>query len=102
MPTYGKARDKTIEALRECAPFFRRGFAMRGIQGAVTEFGKMDAEDKELYLSEARNNDVMYTVVSYGTPIAWVLRNGTVVMPEAGYSATTKQHKALCRTYLAR
>ncbi len=102
MATYGKAREATIKALRECTPFARKGFAMKGIQGAVTHFGKMDAEDKELYLSEARNNDVMYTVVSYSTPIAWVLRDGTVVMPEAGYSNTTKKHKSLCAGYLAK
>lgn len=102
MPTHGKTRDMTIEALRECKPFDRKGFSMKGIQGAVTHFGKMDPEDIESYEYHARVNDVLYTVVSYATPIAWVLRNGTVVMPEAGYSNTTKQHKALCRVYLAK
>ncbi len=102
MATYGKARENTIAALRECSPFARKGFGMKGIQGAVSSFGRLDEAHVKAYKWYAQVNDVMFTVVSYATPIAWVLRNGTVVIPGDSYSRTTATHQGLCRTYLAR
>lgn len=37
--------------------------------------------------------DAVYVVISYGTPIAWVRPDGTKVLPDIGYSATTGQHQ---------
>lgn len=102
MPTHGKAREATISALRKLTPFARKGYSMSAVQGAVTHFGKMDAEDIEAYQYHARVNDVMYTVLSYATPIAWVLRNGMVVIPDTKYSVTTTNQQNLCKVYLAK
>ena len=40
-------------------------------------------------------------VYSYATPIAWVLDDGSVVIPEHSYSTTTSHHQGLARMYLA-
>jgi len=102
MATYGKAREITIKALRNLTPFARKGFGMSAVQGAVTHFGELDDKHVKAYTWHAQVNDVMFTVLSYRTPIAWVLRNGTVVIPEDRYSRTTSNHQGMCRTYLAK
>lgn len=102
MATYGKAREITVDALRNLTPFARKGFGMTAVQGAVTHFGRLDPVHVKAYTWHAQVNDVMFTVLSYATPIAWVLRNGTVVIPEDTYSRTTSSHQSLCRSYLAR
>jgi hypothetical protein len=38
-------------------------------------------------------NTAHYVVWSYDTPIAWVRTDGTRVLPDVGYSATTGQHQ---------
>ncbi len=44
---------------------------------------------------------VQYTVYSYFTPVAWVLADGTVVVPDAVYfSKTTRRHRNLAREAL--
>lgn len=37
--------------------------------------------------------DAVYVVISYGTPIGWILPDGTKVLPDVGYSPTTAQHQ---------
>lgn len=36
-----------------------------------------------------------YAVYSYGTPIAWLTENGTAVIPDVKYSATTGKHQGI-------
>jgi hypothetical protein len=96
MATHGKARDLTIDALRNRKAFKRAGFAMQGIEGKASSTGRLDAE----YVKAYQDADVAYTVVSYATPIAWVTSDGKIVIPEDRYSPTTSNHQGLCRVYL--
>lgn len=98
MPTHGKARETTIGYLRNLTPFQRKGYAMSGVEGKWNGTGRLSGDDLSAYYAA---ENVKYTVLSYGTPIAWVTSDATVI-PETTYSRTTSQHQGLCRTYLNR
>jgi hypothetical protein len=100
MATHGRARQLTIAALNNKTPFARSGFAMKGVEGAVSSTGEMPKEHAETYKMHASNNDIAYTVLSYVTPIAYVTRYGDVIVPDYKYSRTTSHHQGLCRVYL--
>jgi hypothetical protein len=43
---------------------------------------------------------ISYVVYSYATPIAWVLKNGEVIVPAVRYSVTTSRHQGVvCRGF---
>jgi len=96
MATHGEARENTIRALRTLTPFNRNGFNMTGIEGKVDVMGRLNPE----HIARYNADDVIYTVKSYATPIAWVTRGGLVRVPEQSYSNTTTHHQSLCRVYL--
>ena len=96
MATHGAARDRTILNLRTLNPFQRRGFAMSLIAGKFNGTGRLQGDTLAAYMSA----DVTHTVLSYGTPIAWVNTDGTVTVPEDKYSVTTTHHQNLCKVYL--
>lgn len=96
MPTHGAARKATIDALSKREPFQRKGFAMSAYEGKFNGTGRLTGDALAIY-SGAQN--VTYTVLSYGTPIAWVA-DGELCIPVVSYSVTTTQHQNLCRTYL--
>lgn len=98
MASHGRARRDTERALENRTPFRRSGFAMSAIEGAVSDTGRMPEEFAQEY-NDARDK-IVFTVLSYFTPIAWVLIDGTVVVPRHRYSQTTSQHQSACRTYL--
>lgn len=100
MPTHGRARQLTINALQNREAFKRSGYAMQGIAGAAYETGRMPAEDAREYNNHANAGEVVYTVLSYATPIAYVTKDGAVRVPDARYSVTTTQHQGMCRVYL--
>lgn len=78
---------------------FRDSSALSAVLGKVGGFastGRLSMEWAERY----GLSDVTYTVVSYGTPIAWVLSDGAVVIPTESYSLTTTQHQAAARRAL--
>lgn len=100
MATHGRARDITIDALSNRKCFKRAGFAMSAVDGCSMTLGKLPEEYQSAYRLAVRENDLVYTVKSYDTPIAWVHRDGTVVIPAVKYSNTTTNHQHLCHTYL--
>jgi len=100
MATHGRARQLTIAALESKTAFKRSGFAMKGVEGAVSSTGHMPAEDAREYNNFANADEIVYTVVSYATPIAYVTKDGAVRVPDARYSVTTTTHQGMCRTYL--
>lgn len=100
MPTHGRARDLTIAALRDLKPFKRSGYSMSGVEGAVSDTGRLPKEHADAYNAAAKDNSLLYTVKSYATPIAWVLRDGAVVVPNVKYSNTTTNQQNLCAVYL--
>jgi hypothetical protein len=98
MATHGKAREVTINALSNLKPFKRSGFAMKGIEGAVDTLGRLSNDMRALYKADSDN--IKYTVVSYSTPIAWVLNDDSVRIPDDKYSVATTQHQGMCKVYL--
>lgn len=96
MATHGAAREDTIRDLRALKPFSRSGFAMRGVEGKGSDTGRLEGD----HLAAYKAADIVYTVYSYATPIAWVKKGGMIVVPSVSYSPTTSHHQGLCRTYL--
>lgn len=88
--SHGQAADRTTEALRAHQPFRRSGYNMTGEEGMrLMDLGMLPADWQAVY----RNDRPVYTVLSYRTPIAWVARNGNLVIPDVKYSPTTTQHQ---------
>lgn len=58
---------------------------------------RLPAEWADEYLGAVRNGLIAFTVYSYGTPIAWRLKDGMRVVPDVRYSATTGRHQAIAR-----
>lgn len=100
MATHGKARTSTIRALGNREPFKRHGFNMWASEGATMLQGRLPEAYWEQYSVLAKNGSIAYTVLSYGTPIAWVTLGGTVIIPDVKYSVTTTHHQSLCKVYL--
>jgi len=97
MASHGAAYDQTILDLENCTPFQRRGYGLSLVTGKWSGSGRLQGDAlKEYYGAE----DIAYTALSYGTPIAWVLQDGNVIVPEDTYSTTTSQHQRMCREHL--
>ncbi|MFD5701321.1 hypothetical protein [Streptomyces lasiicapitis] len=81
------------EALARHEPFDTYG-AFRAVDGYCLPFGtRLPPEWRERY--QADGDEIAYTVLSYQTPIAWVLRSGVVAIPTVKYSRTTTGHQGL-------
>jgi len=78
------------DSWRKRIPFDTHG-ALSAMAGAYWDSGRMPSEYATQY--RAQRNDIVYTVLSYGTPIAWVLSDGTEVKPPVKYSVTTSKHQ---------
>jgi hypothetical protein len=86
------------------------GAALKKVQASLTarksfrnSTGSMRGEWLPTYISRGMYEgvlphaaDVEYVVYSYGTPIAWVLKRGDVVIPDVKYSVTTTNHQSQC------
>lgn len=76
---------------------FRTNGALKGVaKPEWIDFGMMSLEDFYTLHDDKRAYGIDYVIYSYNTPIAWLSNKdgGTWTMPEAGYSVTTKRHKA--------
>ncbi|MFF9897747.1 hypothetical protein [Streptomyces longispororuber] len=81
------------EALSRHEPFDSYG-ALRAVDGYCLPFGtRLPLRWRERY--SADRDQITYTVLSYRTPIAWVLRSGEIVVPDVKYSRTTSGHQGL-------
>jgi hypothetical protein len=80
-------------------PFESHG-AMRAVPYAPSSTGRLDPHWRWRYQDDQNAPGIVYTVVSYQTPIAWVRADGRMVMPPVTYSATTTRHQNLCRTWM--
>lgn len=66
------------------------GHNLSGIAGPADSYGRMDNDTRSAYRAHADAGNIRFTVISYATPVAWVLVDGTVESP-ASYSVTTKK-----------
>jgi len=100
MAFHKAGHDAIADALSARQAFNHR--SMRAVDGGALPLRhQMPAELAAEYRAALEDSgDVRYTVYSYDTPIAWVLANGTVRVPEHDYSVTTRNHQGLCRAWL--
>ncbi|UQA91654.1 hypothetical protein [Streptomyces halobius] len=82
------------EALARREPYNTYG-AMRAEEGGSWSAGRLPEPWRERYLNAYRDNRITYTVLSYHTPIAWVLDDGEVIVPDVKHSRTTTRHQDL-------
>ena len=81
---------------------FRTNGALKGVaRPEWIDLGKMSVRDYGYLRSDRDFYGIDYVIYSYTTPIAWLRGDGSWVMPEAGYSVTTKRHKATIRAAIA-
>lgn len=82
---------------------FRTNGALKGVaRPEWIDFGMMCLEDFYTLHDDKRAYGIDYVIYSYTTPIAWLRGDGSWTMPEAGYSVTTKRHKATILAALQR
>ena len=86
-------------ALAHLLPFESHG-AMRAVPYAPSATGRLDAHWRWRYQDDQNAPGIVYTVLSYDTPIAWIRADGKVGMPSVTYSSTTTRHQNLCRMWL--
>jgi hypothetical protein len=67
-------------------------FSMRDTLIGIEGWGRK--EYGELPLSYWQSlQEAQYVVLSYTTPIGWIMPDGTAIVPDVGYSLTTSQHQ---------
>lgn len=76
------------------------------IEGQINgDLGQLPAEWQERYRTDVKLFTIAYMVMSYQTPIAWVLADidgdpHEVVIPNVFYSTTTAKHQSACKSHL--
>lgn len=93
--------NNSIEARRHAAALIEAGkpFSTGGsLCGKVGDPPNSTGSLPEKYVQSARN--AQYLIYSYDTPIAWLTVNGTWLIPEEFYSATTTKHQGMTRVWL--
>jgi hypothetical protein len=86
-------------ALARLLPFQTHG-AMRAVTYAPDSTGRLPAQWAHRYRDDQHTPGIVYAVVSYATPIAWVRVDGRTVVPPVTYSPTTTRHQNLCLAWL--
>lgn len=93
--------------LRNLWPFTNSSGKFRAFTGQLNgDLGMLPEEWAERYRTDARLFRIAYTVLSYDTPIAWVLMDvdgdvHEVVIPKVYYGRTTaSKHQSPCRRHL--
>jgi hypothetical protein len=93
---HGKAGALTVRQALDAKIDFQSG-NMWAIGCRVDSMGIAPASVRDAYATAGK---IVYTVMSWATPIAWVTSDGTVTVPEVAYSPTTARHQNLCRSSL--
>lgn len=68
--------------------------SVKGVPTSV-DAGRLDGDWAKIYREDAPM--IVYTVVSYWTPIAWKLQNGEWVVPDQRHSSNTSRHQSIVR-----
>lgn len=74
--------------------------AMSAVDHAPSFTGRLPVDWARRYDADSRNPGIVYTVLSWATPIAWVHATGQIVIPDVAYSISTTRHQNLCRVWL--
>jgi hypothetical protein len=84
---------ETQERLLNLQPFKGSNF-YAGPPPYALNTGRLPATWRERYREDVETCGVVYAVMSYATPIAWVCADGTVVIPDVKYSVSTTRHQS--------
>ncbi len=68
--------------------------SVKGVPTSV-DTGRLDGDWAKVYREDQPT--IVYTVVSYWTPIAWKLQNGEWVVPDQHHSGSTSRHQSIVR-----
>ena len=99
MAGHGKAQQVRIAKMRERKAF--SGGNLTAVVGSAYNSGQMPIDVARAYMNAANDGLVAYTVLSYSTPIAYVLTSGEVIIPDVKYSqSTTCQQNEVTRALL--
>ena len=98
-----KNKDKIIRSIRSQEDFTAASMSGTRIGARYpVQAGRLNAspeECKRLQLGIAAGR-VTYVVYSYGTPIAWVEKDGNGYVPPINYSPITTNHQGIARLAL--
>lgn len=84
---------REVSALWQSRTPFNCNNTLRGFEGTSATMGQLPQEWRNVYRNAEDREDIAFTVVSYSTPIAWVLNDGEIVKPPVKYSVTTSKHQ---------
>lgn len=88
-----KATLRDVPALwRSRTPFDCNG-TLRGFDRDYASLGMLDDRWAAEYTKAATAGEIAFVVLSYSTPIAWVLRDGTEIKISQKFSVTTSKHQ---------
>lgn len=87
---YGRRAAALREAVEKAVPFRNGNGNLRGFEGRHTSTGRLNPDEAHAY----RTDDVIFTVVSFDTPIAWLRSNGRAHYVGQYMSPTTARHLA--------
>jgi len=73
---------------------------MSAVDHAPISAGRLPGEWAQRYHADLRESGIVFTVLSWETPIAWIRATGQVVIPDVRYSTSTTRHQNLCRAWL--
>ena len=77
---------------------FRTNGELKGVaKPEWIDHGKISVLDYGFLWCDRNSYGIDYVIYSYDTPIAWLCGDGEWAMPVAGYTQTTKRHKATIR-----
>lgn len=96
MPQYRINSPEVATAIENRKPFKTHG-SFYGSDWIPGDRGILPRGWRELYADAYRTGLIDYVVVSYRTPIAWVMHDGTVVIPAEKYSVSTSRHQNVVR-----
>lgn len=71
--------------------------ALRGITGAPADYGRLEGADLDAFRRDL--DKIVYTVMSYSTPVAWWTDDAGWYQVTQRFSATTSKHQALLRRW---
>jgi hypothetical protein len=91
------ARNLASHLIGAGKPFSNSTGNLRGFPGRPSTFGWLSQENRAKFPDKG----VTYTIMSYDTPLAWRLEDGSWVMPKASYSPTTGKQQSIVRGLLA-
>lgn len=91
-----KARERAGELVAKRQPFSNNTGSFRGIVGRPDTFGWLPDEYRRMWDS----GRILYTIMSFDTPLAWLMGTGEWVVPDVYYSPTTSRQQTIVRVWL--